>query len=115
MQDKKVYQMFGELEKKTAMGNMALNKFAHESSNHFNTLVLSFNSIKNLLVEKGIMTNEEIDAQIVVELEKAEAAQKGDGIIEEPTEEETPPEEMIEDPEEETPVEEDFEEEQEEG
>ena len=115
MKDQKIYQMFGDLEKRIAMGNMALNKFAHESSNHFNTLVLSFNAVKNIIVEKGVMTNEEIDAQIVVELEKAEAAQKGDGIIEEPTEEDTPPDEMIEDPDEETPAEEDFEEEQEEG
>lgn len=115
MQDKKIFQMYGDLEKRIAMGNMALNKFAHESSNHFNTLVLSFNAVKNIIVEKGIMTNEEIDAQIVVELEKAEAAQRGDGIIEETTEEDTPPDEIIEDPEGETPAEEEYEEEQEEG
>lgn len=110
MTDQKVYQMFGELEKRIAMGNMALNKFAQDSSNHFNTLVLSFNAVKNIIVEKEIMTNEEIDTRIVVELEKAEASQKGEEI-----EEDTPPEEMIEDPEEESPAEEDFEEEQEEG
>ena len=111
MQDKKIYQMYGELERKIALGNMALNKFAHESSNHFNTLVLSFNAVKNIIVEKGIMTNEEIDAQITIELEKAEAAQKGEEIIEEPKEEDTPPDEIIEEEE----SEEDFEEEQEEG
>lgn len=115
MQDKKIFQMFGDLEKRIAMGNMALNKFAHESSNHFNTLVLSFNAVKNIIVEKEIMTNEEIDARIVVELEKAESAQKGEEVIDETTEEDTPPDEMIEDPEGETPAEEDFEEEQEEG
>ena len=115
MQDKKIYQIFGDLEKKIAMGNMALNKFAQDSSNHFNTLVLSFNAVKNLLVEKEVMTNEEIDARIVVEVEKAEKAQKGEEIIDEPTEEDTPPEEMIDDPDEESPAEEEFEEEQEEG
>lgn len=111
MKDQKIYQMFGDLEKRIAMGNMALNKFAHESSDHFNTLVLSFNAVKNILVEKENMTNEEIDARILVELEKAEAAQRGDGIIEEPKEEDTPPDEIIEEGE----SEEDFEEEQEEG
>ena len=50
MKDQKIFQMYGDLEKRIAVGNMALNKFAHESSDHFNTLVLSFNAIKNLLV-----------------------------------------------------------------
>jgi hypothetical protein len=111
MTDQKIFQMFGELERKTIMGNMALNKFAHESSNHFNTLVISFNAVKNLLVEKGIMTNEEIDERITLEVEKATAAQQNDEIMEEPSTE------IIEDPDEneETPVEEDYEEEQEEG
>lgn len=110
MQDKKIYQLIGELEKKVVMGNMALNKFAHDSSNHFNTLVLSFNAVKNLLVEKGVMTDEEVDARVIIEVDKATAAQQGEEIIDEPSEE------IIEDPdEEETPAEEEYEEEQEEG
>ena len=111
MKDQKIFQMYGDLEKRIAMGNMALNKFAHESSNHFNTLVLSFNAVKNIIVEKEIMTNEEIDARIVVEVEKAEAAQRGEENTDEPSEE------IIEDPDEneESPVEENYEEEQEEG
>ena len=112
MREQQIYKLFGELEKRIAMGNMALNKFAHESSEHFNTLVLSFNAVKNLLVEKDVMTNEEIDARIIIEVEKATAAQKGEEIIDDQDE---PTEEIIEDPDEESPVEEEFEEEQEEG
>ena len=111
MTDQKIFQMFADLEKKVMMGNMALNKFAHDSSNHFNTLVLSFNAVKNLLVEKGIMTDEEIDARVIVEVEKATAAQKGEEFIGENAEEDTPPDEIIEEGE----SEEEYEEEQEEG
>ena len=112
MKDQKIFQLIGDLEKKVMMGNMALNKFAHESSNHFNSLTISFNAVKNLLVEKGILTDEEINQRIEVEIEKAYATQNGEGeIMDEPTEE------IIEDPDEneETPAEEEFEEEQEEG
>ena len=111
MKDQKIFQMYGDLEKRIAVGNMALNKFAHESSDHFNTLVLSFNAIKNLLVEKGVMTDDEIDARVIVEVEKATAAQKGEEFIGENAEEDTPPDEIIEEGE----SEEEYEEEQEEG
>lgn len=114
MKDQKIFQLIGDLEKKVMMGNMALNKFAHESSDHFNSLVLSFNACKGLLVEKGVMTDEEIDSRIKIEVEKAIAAQNGEAEIMEETSEE-----IIEDPDgeesEETPPEEEFEEEQEEG
>lgn len=81
MKDAAIYKMVGEVERKVALQNMALNKFAQESSHHLNSLVLSFNAVKNLLVEKNNMTNEEIDKQILIELEKANA--KPEEIIEE--------------------------------
>ena len=101
MRDQKIIQMFGEIEKKITMSNMILNKFAHESSHQFNTLVLSFNAVKNLLVEKGVMTDEEINERITLEIEKAQASQ--DEIMEEPVESEETEElpEFIEPPEDE--------------
>ena len=111
MQDRKIYQLIGELEKQVVMGNMALNKFAHDSSEHFNVLTLSFNSVKNLLVEKGIMTDSEINERIILEIEKAKGILE-DEIIDDTDE---PTEEIIEDLDEESSTEEDYEEEQEEG
>ena len=104
MRDQVVIKMFKELEQRIAMGNMALNKFAHESAQQMNTLVLSFNAVKNLLVEKGNMTDDEINARIIIEVEKVkEDQQPKDEIIEDPEEgkESEILEEIIEDPDEE--------------
>lgn len=111
MRDQKILQMFGEMERKIALQNMALNNFAQESSHHMNTLVVSFNAVKNLLVEKTVMTDDEINERIILEVEKAKAIPE-DEIMEE-EHEEGEKEEASEETE--TEAEEDYEEEQEES
>lgn len=93
MKESKIIRTFRELDMNIMKQNMALNKFAQEATQHLNTLVLSFNAVKTLLEKNNIMTTEEINEQIIVEIDKAKK-QHEDSIKEEIIEEDVPIEEV---------------------
>ena len=88
MKESTLIAELNDLKRRLNIGNMALQQFMNESTMHMNVLTMGFNAMKNLIVEKEVMTSKEIDDKIIEMTEKMR--EQANSKIDTETDEEDP-------------------------
>ena len=70
MRDSEIYRLLGQKEEKIKLLTNYVDDFTKEQSMHMNSLIMTFNAFKNVIISKELITNDELNEMVMVEVKK---------------------------------------------